>query len=134
MVEGQRAVQKRGVKVRLRGVAGVIGLGEEAEVGQTEPSGQNGHLPQVPGQAGPAVRGMDEHQADEKDVEDEAEKENGRSSHGRRSMSLTVSAVTSENRSTERPLWSLRKVEASRSAASGMSSRPIGPTTSLPTT
>ena len=77
MVEGQGAVQKRRVEVRLRGVAGVIGFGEEAEVGQAETSGQHGHLPQVPGQASPAVRGMDEHQADEKDVEDEGEEENG---------------------------------------------------------
>lgn len=77
MVEGQRAVEKRCVEIRLRGVAGVIGFGEEAEVGQPEAGGERGHLPHFPRQARLAVRGMDEHQAGEKDVEDEGKQENG---------------------------------------------------------
>jgi len=77
MVEGQRAVEKRRVEVRLRGVTRVIGFGEEAEVSEAETPGERGHLPRVPRQARPAVRGMDEHEAGEKNVEDEVEEESG---------------------------------------------------------
>ena len=77
MVEGQGAVEERRVEIRLRGMARVIGLGEEAEVCQAKTPGERGHLPHVPRQASPAVRSMDEHQADEKDVEGEGQKKNG---------------------------------------------------------
>ncbi len=68
MVEAERAVEKGAVEIGLGRVAGVVGLGGEADVGQTDAPGQGGGLPEVRFEGRPPMRGVDEEQSGQEKV------------------------------------------------------------------
>jgi hypothetical protein len=81
MLQRQGRILKGGMKIRLAGVAGVAGLGEEAKVGQAVPPDQVQLFLKEFGVTIFFERGIEKHQSQKTELERNDQNEKARFSH-----------------------------------------------------